>query len=459
VIPVLTPEEMAAVDEAAPEPFEVLVARAGSAVARSTIELLGGAYGRRVVVVAGTGSNGADGRVAAARLRRRGVRTIVLDAGEAPASLPADGMPPIDLVVDAAYGTGLGRPYVAPTGNVPVLAVDLPSGLDGLTGVACGSPSVAERTVTFGALKPGLLFADGPALAGHVEVAGIGLDVSGATVQLVVDADVADLVPARPADAHKWRAACWVVAGSAPMVGAAALAAEATLRAGAGYVCLSVPDGSTAPAALEVVQHPVGPDLALDSADPGRFSAFVVGPGLGGDERTMAGVRHLVADLDRPMVVDGDGLTALAAGDVAGICRGRSVPVVLTPHDGEFERLAGGRPGADRISSVRSLAGSTGAVVLCKGPTTIVASPDGRVRLAATGDRRLASAGTGDVLAGIIGAFLARGADPFDAAAAAAHVHGRLCAVLPPTGVVAGDLSPVLVEVLVDLGIDGGRPI
>jgi NAD(P)H-hydrate epimerase len=173
----------------------------------------------------------------------------------------------------------------------------------------------------------------------------------------------------------------------------------------------------------------------------------------------MAGVRHLVADLDRPMVVDGDGLTALAAGDVAGICRGRSVPVVLTPHDGEFERLAGGRPGADRISSVRSLAGSTGAVVLCKGPTTIVASPDGRVRLTVTGDRRLASAGTGDVLAGIIGAFLARGADPFDAAAAAAHVHGRLCALLPPTGVVAGDLSTVLVEVLVDLGIDCGRPI
>ena len=196
MIPIVTPEEMAVVDEAAPEPFEVLVERAGGAVARSAIDLLGGTYGRRVVVVAGRGSNGADGRVAAARLRRRGVRTIVLDATEAPASLPADGMPPIHLVVDAAYGTGLGRPYVAPTGSVPVLAVDLPSGLDGLTGVACGSPSVAARTVTFGALKPGLLFADGPALAGHVEVAGIGLDVSGATVQLLVDADVADLAPA-----------------------------------------------------------------------------------------------------------------------------------------------------------------------------------------------------------------------------------------------------------------------
>ena len=456
MIPVVTPEEMAAVDEAAPESFEVLVERAGGAVARSAIQMLGGTYGRRVVVVAGRGSNGADGRVAAARLRRRGVRTIELDATEAPASLPADGMPPIDLVVDAAYGTGLGRPYVAPTSSVPVLAVDLPSGLDGLTGVACGSPSVAERTVTFGALKPGLLFADGPALAGRVEVAGIGLDVSGATVQLVVDADVADLVPDRSEGAHKWHGACWVVAGSAPMVGAAALAAEAALRAGAGYVRLSVPDGSAAPAAVEVVRFPLGPDLVLDSTDPGRFAAFVVGPGLGGDERTAAGVRRLVADVDRPLVVDGDGLTALAAGDVAGICRERSVPVVLTPHDGEFERLAGARPGADRIGSVRSLAGSTGAVVLCKGPTTIVASPDGLVRLASAGDRRLATAGTGDVLAGIIGAFLARGAEPFDAAAAAAHVHGRLCSLLPPTGVVAGDLSSVLVEVLAGLGVDAG---
>jgi NAD(P)H-hydrate epimerase len=223
-------------------------------------------------------------------------------------------------------------------------------------------------------------------------------------------------------------------------------------------VRLSVPDGATAPAAVEVVQHPLGPDLTLDSADAGRFAAFVVGPGLGSDGRTAAGVRRLVADLDRPLVVDGDGLTALAAGDVAGICRGRSVPVVLTPHDGEFERLAGARPGADRISSVRSLAQSTGAVVLCKGPTTVVASPDGRVRLASAGDRRLATAGTGDVLAGIIGAFLTRGADPFDAAAAAAHVHGRLCSLLPPTGVVAGDLSSVLVEVLVGLGVDAGGP-
>ena len=455
MIPVVTPEEMASIDAAAPEPVGVLVQRAGSAVARGVLEVLGGAYGRRVVVVAGKGSNGADGRVAAARLRRRGVRTLVLEATDAPASLPADGMPAIDLVVDAAYGTGLGRPYVAPTTGVPVLAVDLPSGLDGLTGVACGSPSAAVRTVTFGALKPGLLFADGPALVGRMDVADIGLDVSDASAQLVEDVDVVDLVPARPDDAHKWQSACWVLAGSEGMPGAAGLAAEAALRAGAGYVRLSVPGGTPVPTPVEVVQEPVGPDLSLDASDAGRFAALVVGPGAGGDDRTAVGIRRLVAEVDRPLVVDGDGLTALAAGDVVGICRGRSVPAVLTPHDGEFERLAGERPGLDRIASVRSLAGRTGAVVLCKGPTTVVASPDGRVRLATTGDRRLATAGTGDVLAGILGAFLARGADPFDAAAAAAHVHGRLGALLPPTGVVAGDLSAGLVEVLVDLGIDG----
>ena len=166
-------------------------------------------------------------------LARRGVRATVVDAAAASGHLPTAGDHAVDLVVDAAYGTGLGRPFDAPTVVAPVLAVDLPSGLDGLTGEARGRPLSARRTVTFAALKPGLLFGDGPALAGRVEVVDLGLDVSGATSYLLTDGDIAGLVPPRPADAHKWQRACWVIAGSSGMEGAAGLAATAALRAGA----------------------------------------------------------------------------------------------------------------------------------------------------------------------------------------------------------------------------------
>jgi len=368
-------------------------------------------------------------------------------------------------VVDAAYGTGLGRPFEAPTVDAPVLAVDLPSGLDGLTGEALGRPLSAVRTVTFAALKPGLLFGDGPALAGRVEVVDLGLDVSEATVHLVEDADVAALVPARPADAHKWQSACWVVAGSPGMEGAAGLAATAALRAGSGYVRLTAP-GPVDGVPVEVVRTgevPAEPD------DVARFAALVVGPGLGTGPDVAATVDAVLAAANaagRPVVVDGDGLTALS-GHGAGSGADGAGPLpegtVLTPHDGEFARLAGGPPGPDRISAARSLAADRGAVVLLKGPTTVVAAPDGRILLAAAGDARLATAGSGDVLSGIIGAFLARGAGPLEAAAAAAHVHGRLVTHQPrhaglvpasTTGVAAGDLSARLVAVLEDLGVD-----
>ena len=465
MIPVRTPTEMAAVDAAASEPLDVLVDRAGAAVARAVLDELGGGYGRRVAVLAGKGSNGADGRVAAGRLGRRGVRCKVVDAAPAPERLPAAGDHSVDLVVDAAYGTGLGRPFEAPTVDAPVLAVDLPSGLDGLTGEALGRPLSAVRTVTFAALKPGLLFGDGPALAGRVEVVDLGLDVSGATVHLVEDADVAALVPARPADAHKWQSACWVVAGSPGMEGAAGLAATAALRAGSGYVRLTAP-GPVDGVPVEVVRTgevPAEPD------DVARFAALVVGPGLGTGPDVAATVDAVLAAANaagRPVVVDGDGLTALS-GHGAGSGADGAGPLpegtVLTPHDGEFARLAGGPPGPDRISAARSLAADRGAVVLLKGPTTVVAAPDGRVLLAAAGDARLATAGSGDVLSGIIGAFLARGAGPLEAAAAAAHVHGRLVTHQPrhaglvpasTTGVAAGDLSARLVAVLEDLGVD-----
>ena len=383
----------------------------------------------------------------------------MVDAASAPERLPTGGGHAVDLVVDAAYGTGLGRPFEAPSVDAPVLAVDLPSGLDGLTGEPMGRPLAARRTVTFAAIKPGLLFGGGPALAGRVEVVDLGLDMSGATAHLLEDTDIAALVPSRPTDAHKWQSACWVVAGSPGMEGAAGLAATAALRAGAGYVRLSVPGGlpgSGEPVvADEVVHLPIGPELFLGEGEQERFASMVVGPGFGTTDEVADGVRRLVASPGPPMIVDGDGLNALAGCRVDWSAR----PLVLTPHDGEYFRLTGRSPGPDRMAAARSLAADTGAVVLLKGPTTVVAAPDGRVLLTAAGDARLATAGTGDVLAGIIGAFLARGAGPLEAAATAAHVHGRLATAvgfkeLPPTGVVAGDLSARLVNVLTEFSID-----
>ena len=190
MIPVCTPDEMAAVDAASPEPLDVLVDRAGAAVARAVLDELGGGYGRRVAVLVGKGSNGADGRVAAERLGRRGVRISVVDASSAPERLPTGGGHSVDLVVDAAYGTGLGRPFEAPSVDAPVLAVDLPSGLNGLTGEVMGRPLAAKRTVTFAAIKPGLLFGGGPELAGRVEVVDLGLDTAGAAAHLLEDTDI-----------------------------------------------------------------------------------------------------------------------------------------------------------------------------------------------------------------------------------------------------------------------------
>jgi ADP-dependent NAD(P)H-hydrate dehydratase / NAD(P)H-hydrate epimerase len=439
VIPILTPEEMAGVDRAAPEPVDVLIGRAGAAVATAARRLLGGSYGRRVVVVAGKGNNGNDGREAANRLRARGVRVEVVDAADAP-----DRLPTADLVVDAAYGTGFRGDYAAPDPvGAPVLAVDIPSGVDGLTGQATEVAVRASRTVTFAALKPGLVLQPGRSRAGEVEVADIGLDVSGARSHLVEPADVATWLPSRPVDAHKWQTAVWVVAGSPGMTGAAALAARGALRAGAGYVRLStpgaVPGGDTPTEAVGTCLAANGwVAEVLDEAP--RFGALVVGPGLG--PTAAADVRRLVAEAPVPVVVDGDGLNALGL-EAATILREAPGPRVLTPHEGEYARLCGERPGPDRFGAANQLA-AAGAVVLLKGPTTVVAGPDGRILVVTAGDARLATAGSGDVLSGILGALMAGGLDPPSAAAGAAYLHGRAGALGFARGLVAGDLPELL---------------
>ena len=452
VQPVVTVEEMRAVDAAAQvhTPVEALISRAGAAVAQAAVDLLGGTYGRRVVVVAGKGHNGDDGRVAARRLEARGARVTIVDAAAAPDQLPA-----ADLVIDAAFGTGFRGEYHAPLTTAPVLAVDIPSGVNGDTGQAAAGAVRAVRTVTFAAWKPGLLLGPGAALAGRVEVADIGLDCSAAGAGLIGPEDLAGRLPRRTRDSHKWKTAVGVIAGAPGMMGAASFCSTGAMRAGAGMVRLGVPGAgpSDLPAGEAVASGLPGQGWAPAAlAWVERCRALVVGPGLGRAPGTVEEVRRLVSDFPGPVLVDADGLHALGR-DAPDVLRSRPAPTVLTPHAGEFQVLAGADPDPDRIGAARRLAEGTGAVVLLKGSTTVVAPPEGKVLLSASGSPRLATAGTGDVLSGVIGSFLASGMDPVWAAACGAHVHGSAASRGRAVGLVAGDLAVLVAGVLSDLWV------
>jgi len=463
MLPVLSRAEMQAADAAAlaSVSHQTLVRRAGTAAARTALDIMGGAYGRRVVVVAGKGSNGADARVLAEVVARRGAAVTTFEASSAPTVLP-----PCDLVVDGAYGTGFRGRYDAPTvpEGTPVLAIDIASGVDADTGEASGSAVRATDTVTFAAYKPGLLQGDGPASSGRVRVADIGIATGTPRVMLVEDADLA-LVPPRQRTAHKWSSAVGVAAGSPGMEGAAVLCARGAMAAGSGMVRLGSPGDPGASWPVEVVRlqlggpgHGTGAEAAewstpfLDGAS--KCASIVVGPGLGTSASTAAQIRAVIAGAPGPVVVDADGLTALgSAAEARAVVAARAAPTVLTPHDGEFARLAGAAPGEDRIAAARDLAGRTGAVVLLKGPTTVVAAPPSAavttdVLVVASGSPALATAGTGDVLSGIIGAFLARGAPAPVGAALAAHVHGRAAGRGRREGLVSGDLPALVADVL-----------
>ena len=457
MLAVHTRDELRAADQSAIAEvgLDTLVARAGAAVATTVLRQLGGGYGKRVVVVAGRGHNGDDGRVASALLRRRGAVVTELDPSQLPGALP-----PCDLVIDAAYGTGFRGTYEAPLvpAGTPVVAIDIPSGLDCDTGMASEGAVRATTTVTMAALKPGLLMGAGRELAGEVELAQIGIPVPAGKLWLVEDLDIADWLAPRPADTNKWRSALALVAGSAGMLGAGRFSSTGAQRAGAGMVRWCVPGAP--PGSLpvsEAVAVAVPPEDFVDAvlAELRRCQALVIGPGLGPSPRVAASVRTLVANAEVPVIVDADGLGALGpAAQAAEVLSARRVPAVLTPHDGEYGRLAAGPdgeerpPGPDRVEAARSLAGRLGAVVLLKGSTTAVAEPDGQAYLCTSGSSRLATAGTGDVLSGVVGAFLARGLDPLRAAALAAHVHGRAAGLGPAEGLLAGDLPELVASVL-----------
>jgi NAD(P)H-hydrate epimerase len=494
--PVLTPDQATELDrttQARGVPAAELMDRAGRAVARAAVDLAGGSYGRRVTIVCGKGNNGGDGLAAARHLARWGVASSVLllepgsdlrepaaghlarleGAGTVrvrpftPATLDRE-LARSHVAIDAIFGTGFrGQPEDAwaeaieglNAGASPVVAVDIPSGVDGATGDVEGAAVRADLTVTFGAAKVGAVLLPGAELAGAVRVVDIGFpaDLVRADAFLVEPSDVRGLLPARDVDTHKRASGVvLVVAGSWEMPGAARLIARAAGRIGAGLVTVAVPasalpvvaaglteatfrslpetdHGTVAAAAL--------PEL-LDAAE--RADAIALGPGLSTDPETAGVIRELVRSSPIPSVLDADGLTAF--GGRAPELRDRKAEVVLTPHAGEFARLSGVGAealGRDRLAHVRGLASATGCVTLLKGSRTLVARPDGIVTVNPTGSPYLATAGSGDVLTGMIAGLLARQLPPPDAAAAGAYLHGLaglLAAADRGEGVVAGDV-------------------
>jgi hydroxyethylthiazole kinase-like uncharacterized protein yjeF len=457
---VITPEESVRLDAGAASPTGVLMERAGLAVALAAVGM-GARYGSRVLALAGPGNNGGDAFVAARYLKRRGVdveaRSLGFPRGEdsparlAAAAAIAAGVPvaplgdpePCDLVIDGLFGAGfrgeLSGFAAAWAGSpVPVLAVDLPSGLHGDDGTVAGTAFTALRTVTFHALKVGHLFGEGPDRCGAVEVADIGLRGGQPELWLCEDQDAP--VPPRSRTAHKWSAGAVLVVGGSPGIsGAVALAAGSALRFGAGYVRVACPAGLGAGMAwvdpsLTTVGIGAGDSFAPSDAAAvleagARFDVMALGPGLGAGQGEF--VAALLAGWDRPLVLDADGIGAVGVDALAS----RRYPTVVTPHSGEFLRLTGEQAGYRQAAA---LAERTGAVVVLKGNPTVVA---GRERWVVTsGGPELATLGTGDVLTGMISALISRGLDPEVAARSAAHRHGSAARDLARAGTVTSSV-------------------
>ncbi|HZJ26692.1 MAG TPA: NAD(P)H-hydrate dehydratase [Acidimicrobiia bacterium] len=497
--PALTPRQMGAADQraiAAGTPGAVLMGRAGRAVARAVRTELGGTYGRRVTIVCGPGNNGGDGHVAAGALASWGARVDVFTLGDTfDRDRCARSLARADALVDALFGTGLRAPLdgdaawfarETATFDGARVAVDVPSGVAGLTGRVLGADSAgdaidaagvavrADRTVCFAAYKPGLLFTPGSTHAGTVDVVDIGIDVTlpagEPSTGVTTGDDVAAWLPVRAPDAQKWSAGgLLVIGGSQGMTGAPLMVSHAAMRTGAGIVWCALPGAQTAASASggEVITTgvPATPSgsLATEAVAPllelaTRFAAVVIGPGLGRDPDTATAVRQLVAELSVPIVLDADGLNALA-GDVAPLRTraGTGAATILTPHGGEYARLARHPVGDDRLAAARGLAAHSESVVLLKGPGAVIAEPTGRAVIDPTGGPWLATAGSGDVLSGMIGALVAARLDPFEAGAAGAWLHGRAADVAGHTGLVAGDLITALPEVLAGFTAPAGR--
>ncbi|PSM37471.1 bifunctional ADP-dependent NAD(P)H-hydrate dehydratase/NAD(P)H-hydrate epimerase [Streptomyces dioscori] len=439
-------------------PDGALMQRAVAGLTAACAELLGRVYGRRVVLLVGSGDNGGDALYAGARLAKRGagvVAALLAPDRAHPGGLAAlrraggsvvngaeaaeEPLRRADLVLDGIVGIG-GKGGLRPDAaelldvlgeiRAAVVAVDLPSGVEADTGEVRGAAVRADLTVTFGTHKPGLLVDPAREYAGSVRLVDIGLALPGeAELQALQHADVAALLPVPGAESDKYRrGVVGIAAGSSRYPGAAVLAVSGALRGGAGAVRYVGPAGDAVIARF--------PETLVSTGSPeqaGRVQAWVVGPGAGDDGDVVAAV--LKADV--PVLIDADGLR-LADRDAV---RARRAPTLLTPHAGEAAALLGvprEEVESARLASVRELAERYGATVLLKGSTTLVASPGGGpVRVNSTGTGWLATAGSGDVLSGLTGSLLAAGLDARDAGSVGAYLHGlagRLAADGAPVG-------------------------
>lgn len=496
-----TPAQMRELDRATIEdvgiPGPVLMERAALGVSSLIAERYPDGH---TLFVCGPGNNGGDGLAAARQLHLAGHPVACVVAASSAADLSPDaalnfkaaqkaevnlrmGEVPDYLwdetavVVDCLLGTGASgelrgriaefarRINAAGARGVPVVAVDVPTGVDAATGSIATGTVAADVTITFHAPKTGLVCPPGSEAAGEVVVWEIGIPESLEPEPdlWVVTADDVN-IPGRRVDDHKYRAGyVAVVAGSGDYPGAAWLAGQAAYRTGAGYVRLLMTAGGAGAMRarlVETVLAEVGPgDYLTDAARvlellaDERLGAAIVGPGLGRNPDTVQAVRRVILESMVPAVLDADGIYAFAGAPES--LRDRPA-LVLTPHVGELATLLG-RSAAELsragLAAARHAAAATGQVVLLKGSSTVIATPAGEARVVVQGPPQLASAGTGDVLSGVIGALLAKGLDPFEAAYAGAWIHaeaGRIGAVTDPQGVLAGDLVELLPEAVAD---------
>ncbi|MDO8533185.1 MAG: NAD(P)H-hydrate dehydratase [Xanthobacteraceae bacterium] len=484
----LTPAEMADADRrtiAAGTPGSALMERAGRAVAEAVAARH--PLGTRIMVACGPGNNGGDGFVAARILRERGYRVRVLllgsrealkgDAAEAAKLWPepverisAAALADAGVIVDALFGAGLARDLegeakaaveTVAAAKVPIVAVDLPSGIDGATGKVRGAAVKAVATVTFCRRKPGHLLLPGRLHAGQIEIADIG--ISDATVAAIKPKTFANepvlwrrLFPVPRLDGHKYdRGHAVVVSGPAHATGAARLSARAALRAGAGLVTVAAPKAAlpvlAASLTAVMVRDVKGAHGLTKLLADSRFNAVLLGPGQGVGAATGAMV-VAAAKAKRLLVLDADALSSFSE-SIESLKRALSsaAAAVLTPHEGEFKRLFSRDSQIlrqeSKVERVRLSAARLGAVVLLKGPDTVVAAPDGRAAIAANGPPWLATAGSGDVLSGLVVGLLAQGMPAFEAACAAVWLHGECGQEIGP-GLIAEDLSEALPRVL-----------
>jgi len=445
--PIYLTEDIRRIERAAGEATPPLMERAGTAAAELAARLAS-ETSKDILVLAGPGNNGGDAKIAAARLQERFYRvTLAARANEIPER-------PWGLVIDGLFGIGLARDIdgeyarmveYANRQTCPVLALDIPSGVHSDTGRVMGSAVRATHTITFIALKPGLLTLDGPDHCGDITVADLGLPADKPSAWVAERELFQALLKRRPRNFHKGLAGSVAILGGASgMSGAALLAARAALKLGAGRVYVGMLDTALAvdPGAPELMLRHADDALGLD------LNALVVGPGLGDGERaeTLLGA---VLTSELPCVLDADALNLISeSANLRRVCARRSAETLLTPHPAEAARLLGTTTAAvqaDRVKAARMLSENLNAHVVLKGNGSILVARDGHWFVNRTGNPGMASAGMGDVLAGLLGALLAQGYSGETALVLGTHLHGAAADVLAregsgPVGMTAGEV-------------------